>query len=208
MALDHRDSAAEELRRIEDYRKSFRQSTRFDDRFACRMLAGTYLLGFGGQYLAMILFPSFADKSGTVLMTVGSCAVFVVFRHSLRQHAGISGRAIRKSIYFGSAWLVCMAVVSAVIALIVARLPGLDVIGVTRIVYAVACVLTGFMYIIGGILFHDRSELSLGGWLIVVSVFSALLGMPLMLLSIAVLSALGFLGLAFVRSCADQRAAS
>ena len=76
MALDHRDSAAEELRRIEDYRKSFRQSTRFDDRFACRMLAGTYLLGFGGQYLAMILFPSFADKSGTVLMTVGSARAY------------------------------------------------------------------------------------------------------------------------------------
>ncbi|MFV0405486.1 MAG: hypothetical protein ACK5LN_01480 [Propioniciclava sp.] len=190
MVSDDRVEATENLRRIEEYRHTFRQRTQLNDRFVYVILAATYLLGFGGQYVVTLVSPALAEKSSFVVAVVGSLALFIILAHSYKQYKGVRGSASLKPTYFGVSWLIGLVVTLAATILISAQFPDLEVM---HVAYATSCMLIGVIYACGGIFLSSRRELFLGCWLIGVGVASSMLNMPLMLLTIAVLSAVGFL---------------
>ncbi|QIM15189.1 hypothetical protein G7067_00195 [Leucobacter insecticola] len=195
--------ASEELRQIEEDRHSFRQRTQLNDRFVYAILAATYFMGFGGQYFLTIVFPDFAMKSGIAVAIVGSLALFIIFSHSYKQYKGIRGNASKKPTYFGIAWLIGLIVTLSATVLISARLPVTEVM---HFAYAASCMLIGIIYACSGIFLTTRKELLLGCWLIGVGVVSSILSMPLMLLAIGVLAALGFATCAIVSNGQVSRA--
>lgn len=193
---DEHIEATENLRRIQEYRQTFRQQTQLNDRFVYLVLAATYLLGFGGQYILTTEFPEIADRSSVVVAAVGSLALFIILAHSYKQYKGVRGSASIKPTYFGVAWLIGLIVTLAATILISAQFPGIEVM---HVAYATSCVLIGVIYACAGIFLSSRKQLILGCWLIGVGIISSMLGMPLMLLTIGVLASVGFL------VCAVQR---
>lgn len=80
--MDDRTDAARQMELINASRTDLRQKTTLNDRFIYRLLAVTYLLGFGGQHLVAVIAPQFTDPASIILALTGSAAVFVILAHS------------------------------------------------------------------------------------------------------------------------------
>ncbi|MDO4901797.1 hypothetical protein [Actinomyces sp.] len=186
---DERDEAAAIVERIDELRTAFRRRTQINDRFIYLLLAATYLLAFGGQYALQQAFPGIGG-TGWMVAVIGPVSLLVILTHSFKQYDGIHGETARRPTFFGIAWLFGLVLTLSITATVGAQLPVDDV---EHIAYATSCIFMGAIYFLSGTYFGGRQESILGLWLITVGGVGMLLGMPLMLPTIGVLSAAGFL---------------
>ncbi|MDR1189851.1 MAG: hypothetical protein LBK95_20760 [Bifidobacteriaceae bacterium] len=182
--------AAAALERIAHDQERFRHLTTLNDRFVLVVLGAAYLLGFGGQYLATVVWPSSAGQAGLIAAAAGSCGVFVILTHAWRRYEGVRGSAATRPVFFGVAWLIGLVLVLAVTALVASESAGAQTI--TRVAYSTSCVLVGLTYACAGVFVSGRRDLVLGFWLIGVGVASGLTPWPTMLAAVGALPALGF----------------
>lgn len=202
--MDERTDAARLLGLIAASRTDLRQRTTLNDRFVCRLLAVTYLLGFGGQYLVATLAPQLTAPASFILVLVGSAAVFVILAHSFSQYHGVRGRAARRPSFFGAAWLIALVLTLTATVLISVLFPVVDVL---RIAYVISTVLIGLMYAAVGLALGGRMDLTLGCWLVGTGVVAGLTPMPTTMLVIALLAGLGFFLASRSTAHADPEAA-
>lgn len=187
--LSEREEAARLVAMLDGDRARVRERTRMNDRLVYRILAATYLLGFGGQYLVTALVPSLALPAGIVVALIGSGALFAILSHTYAQVNGVRGQAARRPGLFGALWLIVLIVTLAATALLSVLLPAVEAL---RVIYVVGVVLIGLMYAGIGIALDVRVDLRLGCWLIGTGIIVALLPMPTTMLAIAILGSLGF----------------
>lgn len=187
---DHRENAAHLYQMVKDSRADINRKIRLDDRLVYRVLAATYLIGFGGQYLITVLTPSVAGPAGVFVALAGSVALFVILAHSYTRYNGIRGNASRKPGFFGTAWVIALVLTLTAMILTSTLFPEADIL---RIAYVTSTVLIGLMYTAAGIVLGGRTELLLGCWLIGTGIIASLLTMPTLLLIIALLTSIGFI---------------
>lgn len=187
--MDDRTDAARQMELINASRTDLRQKTTLNDRFIYRLLAVTYLLGFGGQHLVAVIAPQFTDPASIILALTGSAAVFVILAHSFSQYHGVRGRAARRPSLFGAAWLIALVLTLTATVLISILYPAVDVL---RMAYVISTVLIGLMYAAVGLVLGGRIDLTLGCWLVGTGVIAGLTPMPTTMLIIALLASLGF----------------
>ncbi|WP_103061609.1 hypothetical protein [Actinomyces qiguomingii] len=187
---DERDEAAVIVERIDELRMFFRRRTQINDRFVYLLLAATYVLGFGGQYALLQVSPT-VGGAGWIVAIVGMASLLMIFTHSFKQYRGVHGHASRRPAIFGTAWLIGL-ILTASISTAAAALLRLD--SVEHVAYGTSCILMGAIYAFSGTYLNNSlRERGLGLWLIAVGVVGMLLGMPLMLPTIGILSGAGFL---------------
>lgn len=172
-------SAAESLELIALQHERTRRELRVSPARLFGVWAFTWLVGWGLVYLSddrsAALLPGWV--AGIVVAVLMAGAIFYSAWHGSKPSRGIRGPSRRIGAMYGWSWGISFAAMCLIDIRITKLLPeGSDL--VPLLWTGTSLLLTGTLYLAGGMLWQDLRQYFLGGWIIVCGGASVLVGVP------------------------------
>ncbi|MCG3757084.1 hypothetical protein [Amycolatopsis sp. Poz14] len=172
-------SVAESLELIARQNERTRRELRVSPARLFAVWAFAWLVGWGLVYLSdersAALLPGWVAGIVVAVLMVG--AIVYSAWHGSKGGRGIRGPSRRIGAMYGWAWMISFAGMSLIDIRITKLLPaGSDL--VPLLWSGTSLLLTGALYLAGGTLWQDLRQYFLGGWIIVCSGASVLVGVP------------------------------
>ena len=122
-------------------------------------------------------------------------AIVVTAVHIARRTAGVRGTSATQGAMYGWAWFTGFATIGA-LGHALERAGASDAV-LTVTMTIVPALVVGVLYMAGGAIWQDRTQFTLGSWVVVVTIASAVVGPPHMLAVMALAGGGGMLAAAF-----------
>ncbi|WP_370939811.1 hypothetical protein [Amycolatopsis sp. cg13] len=172
-------SAAESLELIALQHERTRRELRVSPARLFGVWAFTWLVGWGLVYLSddrsAALLPGWV--AGIVVAVLMADAIFYSAWHGSKPSRGIRGPSRRIGAMYGWSWGISFAAMCLIDIRITKLLPeGSDLVPILWT--GTSLLLTGTLYLAGGMLWQDLRQYFLGGWIIVCGGASVLVGVP------------------------------
>ncbi|WP_245633853.1 hypothetical protein [Amycolatopsis jejuensis] len=172
-------SAAESLDLIARQNERTRRELRVSPARLFGVWAFTWLVGWGLVYLSdersAALLPGWVAGLVVGVLMVG--AITYSAWHGSKPSRGIRGPSRRIGAMYGWSWAISFAAMTLVDIRLTKMVPaGSDL--VPLLWSGTSLLLTGALYLAGGMLWQDLRQYGLGGWIIVCSGVSVLVGVP------------------------------
>lgn len=201
-ALDPREALA----LLESERDRTQQHLEPDARLIYGVWGVAWLVGFLALWSASTgAGPLSRPVAGVVFAVCLAVAVVVTAVHSLRRSAGVRGVSATTGAMYGWAWLLGFGTFAAIMAGVGRAGASPEVMAV--LAPAVSSLVVGLLYVTGGALWQDRTQLLLGAWVLVAGSVAVVTGWPTNELVMALLGGGGFLVGAVVVALAGRRSA-
>jgi hypothetical protein len=147
-----------------------------DIRLVYGVWGGAWLIGFGVLWLSAATRGTPGPLAAAVFAVLMTGAMVVTVVHSVRRTAGVRGRSARVGAMYGWTWGLAFAALSVIMGSANRLGVGAEAVGVLWT--ALAGLLVGILYLIGGALWQDRVQYGLGIWVLGCSAAGAVVGFP------------------------------
>lgn len=184
---------------IAEQRARVEAATDVDGRLLFATWGIAWLLGFGLLWAVGLDEPVVAMSRGAALAVFFGlliAAMVVTAVHLARQTTGVRGTSAVQGAMYGWSWFLGFAVIAALSRALAVAGASSEVVTITTTI--VPALLVGSLYMAGGAIWADRTQFVLGAWICLAATLAAVVGLPHLLLVMALAGGGGMLATAVV----------
>lgn len=147
-----------------------------DIRLVYGVWGAAWLVGFGALWWSAAARGVPGPLAATLFAVLIIAAIVVTIVHTARRTAGVQGRSARVGAMYGWSWTLAFVALAVILGNAARLGVSTEVLGVLWT--AIAGLVVGILYLVGGALWEDRVQYGLGLWVLVCSAAGSLAGFP------------------------------
>ncbi|MCP2263345.1 hypothetical protein ACFQHV_05870 [Promicromonospora thailandica] len=195
--------AAETLRLIREQQERARDATGPDGRLLFGAWGLAWLIGYLAMWTTARTAGLPAAWAGWVFAGCIVGAMVFTIVHSVTRTAGVRGVSARIGAMYGWTWFLAFLGLGVLLGAMGRAGAEPEIMAIAA--NGFAALITGLLYIAGGMLFEEYRMSAVGGWMLVTAVVAAFAGMPHTYLVMALAGGGGFLAMAVVEHVLRRR---